>query len=246
MKKTVIASICIISSCMSLSTLSHAVDTTQETRSLQRSANNIFWLKKPSFRFSEHELRQQNRQISVVIHGNEKGEVTLVNIAQSSGLPELDKKVVRAVYQSKFRPYKENGVAIPFTAEQPFNLKLSTATFKERSPVCAYHFESEVWNKQQSDQSTPFRYKTQPRLTISSEQLAQQSRNIEFSFKLSRKNEISQVEISKSSGVNLMDSQIKYAVTHASITAPRKFWQFYKLKFNDRIYFDINHCTSAQ
>lgn len=246
MKKTVIASICIISSCMSLSALSHAVDTNQETRSLQRSANNISWLKKPRFKVNNDELKQQNRQISVVIHADEKGEVAQVDIVQSSGLPELDKKIVRAVYQSKFRPYKENGVAVSFIVQQPFNLQLSTATFKEMTPVCTYHFKSEVWNKQQSDQSTPFRYKTQPRLTIISEQLVQQSRDIEFSFKLSRKNEISQVEISKSSGVNQIDSQIKYAVTHASITAPRKFWQFYKLKFNDRIYFDINHCTSAQ
>lgn len=242
MQKTVITSICIISSCMSLSALSHAVDTTQETRSLKRSVDNLSWAKKPRIRLNDHELGQQSRQIHVVINANEKGEVTQVNIAQSSGLAELDKKVVRAVYQSKFRPYKENGVAVPFTAEQPFSLQLSTATFKERSPICTYHFESEVWNKQQSNQSTAFRYNTQPNLNITPEQLAQQSREVEFSFKLSRKNKISQVEISKSSGLNLMDAQVKYAVSNASITAPRKFWQLYKLKFNDRIYFDIKQC----
>lgn len=133
-------------------------------------------------------------------------------------------------------------MAVPFTAEQPFSLQLSAAPVKKVSHACTYNFESEVWNKQQSNQSTTFRYNTQPNLNIAPEQLAQQSREVEFSFKLSRKNEISQVEISKSSGVNLMDTQVKYAVSNASITAPRKFWQFYKLKFNDRIYFDIKQC----
>ncbi len=240
MKKTLLILGCISFAPYSIAAASN--EQTQNTNTVQLSADRIVWVKQPRIRFNDHELRQQNRQISVVIHGNEKGEVTQVEIAQSSGLPELDKKVVRAVYQSKFRPYKKNGVAVPFTAEQPFSLQLSTATFKERSPICTYHFESEVWNKQQSNQSTAFRYNTQPNLNITPEQLAQQSREVEFSFKLSRKNEISQVEISKSSGVNLMDTQVKYAVSNASITAPRKFWQFYKLKFNDRIYFDIKQC----
>lgn len=240
MKKTLLILGCISFAPYSIAAASN--EQAQNTNTVQLSADRIVWVKQPRIRFNDHELRQQNRQISVVIHGNEKGEVTQVEIAQSSGLPELDKKVVRAVYQSKFRPYKNNGVAIPFTAEQPFSLQLSRATFKERSPICTYHFESEVWNKQQSNQSTAFRYNTQPNLNITPEQLAQQSREVEFSFKLSRKNEISQVEISKSSGVNLMDTQVKYAVSNASITAPRKFWQFYKLKFNDRIYFDIKQC----
>lgn len=105
MKKTLLILGCISFAPYSIAAASN--EQTQNTNTIQLSADRIVWVKQPRIRFNDHELRQQNRQISVVIHGNEKGEVTQVEIAQSSGLPELDKKVVRAVYQSKFRPYKK-------------------------------------------------------------------------------------------------------------------------------------------
>ena len=61
----------------------------------------------------------------VHIEANEKGVVTLARISRSSGLPELDEKILRAVRSSKFKPYKENGVAYPISADQPFELTLN-------------------------------------------------------------------------------------------------------------------------
>ena len=37
----------------------------------------------------------------------------------------LDQKILRAVRSAKFKPYKENGVAYPIRAEQPFELTLN-------------------------------------------------------------------------------------------------------------------------
>lgn len=240
MKKALLILGCISFAPYSIAAASN--EQTQNTNTVQLSADHISWSRQPKIRLNNHELGQQSHQIDVMISANEKGEVTQVHITQSSGRPALDRKIVSAVYASKFRPYKHNGVATPITVTQSFSLQPSRTALKHTSAVCTYNFESEVWHKQQSDQRSAFRYNTQPSLRIVPEQLSQQSREIEFSFKLSRQNSISQVEILKSSGVQLMDAQVKYAVSHASITAPRKFWQFYKLKFNDRIYFDIKQC----
>ena len=62
----------------------------------------------------------------VSITADAAGKVTDVRVIRSSGVPALDQKVVRAVQNAKFRPYKENGVAYPFKAEQPFELKLNS------------------------------------------------------------------------------------------------------------------------
>ena len=62
----------------------------------------------------------------VSIDADASGRVTSVRVVKSSGIPALDQKIVRSVQSAKFRPYKENGVAYPFKAEQPFELKLNS------------------------------------------------------------------------------------------------------------------------
>ena len=67
----------------------------------------------------------ETRNVVVRIEANEKGVITDAQITRSSGVPALDQKILRAVRSAKFKPYKENGVAYPIRAEQPFELTLN-------------------------------------------------------------------------------------------------------------------------
>jgi len=60
-----------------------------------------------------------------MIEADETGKIINARITRSSGVPALDDKILRAVRSAKFKPYKENGVAYPIRAEQPFDLTLN-------------------------------------------------------------------------------------------------------------------------
>ena len=87
--------------------------------------SGVQWSRSPKPNYNNKDLDGQTRTIVVHIEANEKGVVTLARISRSSGLPELDEKILRAVRSSKFKPYKENGVAYPISADQPFELTLN-------------------------------------------------------------------------------------------------------------------------
>ena len=90
------------------------------------SQGQISWVRSPKPAYTNQDLQGSDRTIVVSISADATGRVTDVRIVRSSGVDSLDQKVVRAVRGSKFRPYKENGVAYPFKAEQPFELKLNS------------------------------------------------------------------------------------------------------------------------
>lgn len=100
----------------------------QEARNTPRnlSQGQISWVRSPKPAYTNRDLQGSDRTIVVSISADATGRVTDVRIVRSSGVDSLDQKVVRAVRGAKFRPYKENGVAYPFKAEQPFELKLNS------------------------------------------------------------------------------------------------------------------------
>ncbi|KAF7276208.1 hypothetical protein GWI33_010816, partial [Rhynchophorus ferrugineus] len=59
---------------------------------------------------------------STVVTTSTVGKIK-ARVVQSSGDAKVDREVVRAVQAGQFYPYKENGVAVPFFAEQPFHLQ---------------------------------------------------------------------------------------------------------------------------
>lgn len=87
--------------------------------------SGVQWSRSPKPNYNNKDLDGQTRTIVVHIEANEKGVVTSARISRSSGLPELDEKILRAVRSSKFKPYKENGVAYRISADQPFELTLN-------------------------------------------------------------------------------------------------------------------------
>lgn len=82
----------------------------------------VQWKRSPQLSINSRDLEGQARRIVVLIEADENGQVVNVRITQSSGLTQLDEKIVRAVRRAKFKPYTENGVAYPIRAEQPFDL----------------------------------------------------------------------------------------------------------------------------
>lgn len=100
----------------------------QEARNKPRSlsAGQISWSRSPRPSYTNSDLKGADRSIVVSIEADTSGRITNVRVVRSSGVDALDQKIVRAVRGAKFKPYMENGVAYPFKAEQPFELKLNS------------------------------------------------------------------------------------------------------------------------
>ncbi|EPF75811.1 TonB-dependent receptor [Acinetobacter gyllenbergii] len=84
--------------------------------------SGVQWSRSPKLSVTAKDLDNQTRSVMVLIEADEKGKITNARITRSSGVPNLDEKVLRAVRSAKFKPYMENGVAYPIRAEQPFDL----------------------------------------------------------------------------------------------------------------------------
>ena len=95
-------------------------------RSVSIGGSGVQWSRSPKPVYSNQDLKGENRRVVVLIEANEKGAIVNARITRSSGVAALDEKILRAVKRAKFKPYKENGVAYPIRAEQPFDLELNT------------------------------------------------------------------------------------------------------------------------
>ncbi|MEB3754684.1 TonB family protein [Acinetobacter sp. MD2(2019)] len=94
----------------------------KSTKSVAIGGSGVQWSRSPRVNVSSSDLKGSPRSVVVAISADEKGVVTSVRIVKSSGLSDLDDKIVKAVRNAKFKPYKENGVAYPIQANQPFDL----------------------------------------------------------------------------------------------------------------------------
>ena len=90
------------------------------------SQGQISWSRTPKPAYTNSDLQGSDRTVVVSVEADANGTITNVRIVRSSGIDSLDQKILRAVRGAKFKPYKENGVAYPFKAEQPFELKLNS------------------------------------------------------------------------------------------------------------------------
>ncbi|WP_111893359.1 energy transducer TonB [Acinetobacter sp. MB5] len=97
-----------------------AADPSPKTVSI--GGSGVQWSRSPHISYDGSELQGSARSVVVLIEADEKGKITKVTIVKSSGVSALDEKVLRAVRGAKFKPYKENGVAYPIKAKQPFDL----------------------------------------------------------------------------------------------------------------------------
>lgn len=94
-------------------------------KSVSIGGSGVQWSRSPKPSYNNSDLDGQTRTVVVHIEANEKGVITSARIARSSGVAALDEKILRSVRSSKFKPYKENGLAYPISADQPFELTLN-------------------------------------------------------------------------------------------------------------------------
>lgn len=87
--------------------------------------SGVQWSRSPKPAYSNSDLEGQTRTAMVYIEANEKGVITSARMVRSTGVPALDEKILRSVRSSKFKPYKENGVAYPIKANLPLELTLN-------------------------------------------------------------------------------------------------------------------------
>ncbi len=94
-------------------------------KSVSIGGAGVQWSRSPKPSYSNKDLDGATRRIVVLIEADEKGVIKVARITQSSGIAALDEKILRTVRSAKFKPYKENGIAYPIRAQQPFELTLN-------------------------------------------------------------------------------------------------------------------------
>ncbi len=206
----------------------------------QLAIEQVQWQRAPRIRIESCDLENKDRYLDLEITADTNGKVTDVKVLQSTMLDHLDQKVIKAVFASRFRPIGES-----FRVTQAFNFtgQSSTACRPRNTPkTCSYLFESHVLLEQALKHKTPFKYKEVPNFSTTKDALKGESREVHFSFKLSHKDQISNIKITKSSGLNNLDQQVISAFSTTKVTTDKQWWQFYKVTHQDRIYFDINKC----
>ena len=68
--------------------------------------SGVQWSRSPKLSVTAKDLDNQTRSVMVLIEADEKGKITNARITRSSGIPNLDEKVLRAVRSAKVRPDK--------------------------------------------------------------------------------------------------------------------------------------------
>lgn len=213
--------------------------------SAQQTLESAQWRKAPRIRIQPCDLENQSRQLSLLITADANGKVIDVKVLKSTTLEHLDKKIIKEVFDSRFRATSET-----FTANQDFNLQYigkpaTNCAPRNQHKACVYLFESDVLKQQMLKQKTTFQYREVPNFYMTKEQLKDESRDIYFSFKLSRHNEISNINIDKSSGLNELDAQVVSAFKSTKVSSDTKWWQFFKVTHHDHIHFDIDQCPQT-
>lgn len=86
-------------------------------------AAGVAWKRKPKPKFMADDLKSIKQNFIVIkIEVDAKGKIS-PTLIESSGNAKVDREFLRAVRTAQFQPYTENGVAVPFVAQQKFQLQ---------------------------------------------------------------------------------------------------------------------------
>ncbi|RZF55801.1 TonB family protein [Acinetobacter halotolerans] len=168
-------------------------------------SRNLKWKKLPQISFNHSMLQGHNRDLSVVIDVNEKGEVVSSRIKKSSYVVELDTFVVAEIKKSSFYPYEINGKYYPMRVEQPFKFYIddnqtndSVLTIIERRKLIEERLHKEIIDLWE--------------VPIDSENL-----NNVVSFVISRNNSIDLIQVHQSSGSRDFDLSTRQAIRYSTL-----------------------------
>lgn len=223
--------------------------TPKATLEVQKSAalpahltTRLTWRKFPQPKYQNEDLNQQNRAAIVRIYADETGKISQATIQESTGLKNLDNALLQAVRISEIQPTYLEDIAVPTIGFQSFNLRFKDNQHED----CQFDFQSKQWLAQQQQQKVQFKYRHQPQLNLSAEDLKNHSRKLKFQFKVNKHGEVKRVKLTQGSGQSALDQQVLAAVKAAQVDVPRQFWLYKKSKLKDEIYFDINTCDAQE
>ena len=223
--------------------------TPKATLEVQKSAalpahltTRLTWRKFPQPKYQNEDLNQQNRAAIVRIYADETGKISQATIQESTGLKKLDDALLQAVRTAEIQPTYVEDTAVPTIGFQSFNLRLQDNQHEN----CQFDFQSKQWLAQQQQQKVQFKYRHQPQLNLSAEDLKNHSRKLKFQFKVNKHGEVKRVKLTQGSGQSALDQQVLAAVKAAQVDVPRQFWLYKKSKLKDEIYFDLNTCDAQE
>ena len=223
--------------------------TAKATLEVQKSAalpahltTRLTWRKFPQPKYKNEDLNQQNRAATVRIYADETGKISQATIQESTGLKNLDDALLQAVRTAEIQPTYVEDTAVPTIGFQSFNLRFQDNQHEN----CQFDFQSKQWLAQQQQQKVQFKYRHQPQLNLSAEDLKNHSRKLKFQFKVNKHGEVKRVKLTQGSGQYALDQQVLAAVKAAQVDVPRQFWLYKKSKLKDEIYFDLNTCDAQE
>lgn len=204
----------------------------------------VEWQIPPNFETTHEDLSQiTSMQVDIAIFVDTSGHITKTKILKSSGSTGTDQKILLALKASKFFPYIENGIAMPFIGVQPFKLSNKASTPIE---TCPYRFASNTWLNQLSGIPTKsFIYLNRPNLVLQHKELQSKDRTISFQFKISDKQRMTDIKITQSSGLSRLDHIILKALDSDQVQVTSKIAQQPNQIFEDSIDFKFSTCTTT-
>lgn len=190
--------------------------------------------------YANEDLKQRDRAAIIRVAANAKGKITDASVEESTGIDALDRILIQAVKKAEVKPHTENGEAKAIIGYQAFNLRV-----KGNTPECDFNFDSKVWNAQNADKKTAFKYVAQPNLDINSSELKQHDRKVKFNFKVDKHGQVKKVKIKQGSGIYAIDQKVVQALRNSQISVKRTastLWVYKKSNFKDEIQFKLNSC----
>lgn len=89
--------------------------------SKQQQLKDIQWVIPPKVKVTKNDLDNQNRYINLRLSADASGRITSIRIITSTQLPNLDRKVVQAIRNTRFK-----ATGYPFVVDQDFKLDLAS------------------------------------------------------------------------------------------------------------------------
>lgn len=154
----------------------------QEGQKITNDTTLARWMRAPKVSFKNELLEGYDRNVVISFKTDASGRVEHVEVFKSSGLEELDHKVLRAVQMSKLRVWNEGEekTNYPARAKQPFQFNVS--------------------------REAKFNY--EPRIAVKKSDLEGENRSITIYSEADDHGKLTKAEITKSSGLTKLDNYV--------------------------------------
>lgn len=154
----------------------------QEGQKITNNTMLVKWMRAPKVSFKNELLEGYDRNVVISFKTDASGKVEHAEVFKSSGLEELDHKVLRAVQISKLRVWNEGEekTNYPARAKQPSQFNVSREV----------------------------RYKSEPMIFVKKSDLKGEDRSITIYAEADDNGKLTKAEITESSGLTKLDNYV--------------------------------------